>query len=1024
MTRHLSEEQLRAAIAKEGKRFEEIYLWVEEHMPPSFFKEVDSEDVFLLVHHLMGFNLNEYFSQIHCKQVSFTLCLDSPEMDVRVLKTYEQFVIKNYRTFISNAPPPFAGVTAHLRIVVVVLSHMQEKKPQSPPTLSQEVLAQLKLRNKEVSDSLIHAFLEQVSPLFLRSVTEERLTLALSMFFRAQTRDHCQYEVHYQENWKEKGSPSLQIVLAWRNVSKYNFIYRLAKVVYRHGLTMKRISATCINPYSTHNVLILSLGLHGSKGGAAWEEADIDDFLKELVTLKYFPGMEPIEKVFVDTHILTGNQGNLLKAIAYFVHQALVALDPNIYSLRHIEEGLCRHVDLIVQLISAFEYKFHPKKHDLNAYIQLRDQLVQKTNDLDTGNETQDTKRKNILKQSLHFLDFTLKTNYFCNNKTALSFRLNPQYLDVLAFERKDKFPEIPYAIFFLKGLHFIGFHVRFRDLSRGGLRTVTLKKKEQMIEERNLVFSECYNLAYTQNKKNKDIPEGGAKGVIFLEPDERLLAELAIYRRELENSGLAPEGVTHLIDSLEQEQQREHLYQSQRAYIENLLILLNCENDGTLRAKNIIDYWKKPEYLYLGPDENMHNSMIEWIAAYSIHRNYKPGGAFISSKPGAGINHKEYGVTSLGVNVYMEEGLKAIGIDPTKTSFTIKMSGGPDGDVAGNQLANLYCFYPKTAKLLALIDGSGTLFDPLGLNLHLLYDLFQEGKPLCHYPAQELGEGGFLLDTSKKFEQTAYTTQTLLQKKSKGVLVEEWLSGSEMNHLLRHTILKTKTDVFIPAGGRPRTLNDSNIKDFLDETGKPTSKLIVEGANLYLTPWARRSLEKLGTWIIKDSSANKGGVICSSLEVLFTLTLSSEEFFEHKKTIVAEILDMIRVKAKEEAQLLLTTRAQTSGYLTEISEWISERINLFKDQLLAHLQTVTLSSDPQDPLIQCLLSYCPPLLKEHYQKRILEELPDTHKKAIIACHLASRIVYRKGLQWAPSLPDVLPLIATDPTIVGSTTTP
>ncbi len=74
-----------------------------------------------------------------------------------------------------------------------------------------------------------------------------------------------------------------------------------------------------------------------------------------------------------------------------------------------------------------------------------------------------------------------------------------------------------------MKGLHFIGFHIRFRDLSRGGLRTVFPERMEQMLIERNNVFSECYNLAYTQQKKNKDIPEGGAKGVIFLEPYERL---------------------------------------------------------------------------------------------------------------------------------------------------------------------------------------------------------------------------------------------------------------------------------------------------------------------------------------------------------------------------------------------------------------------------------------------------------------------------------------------------------------------
>ena len=70
-----------------------------------------------------------------------------------------------------------------------------------------------------------------------------------------------------------------------------------------------------------------------------------------------------------------------------------------------------------------------------------------------------------------------------------------------------------------------------------------------------------------------------------------------------------------------------------------------------------------------------MHNEMIEWIAEYSKKAEYKPGIAFISSKPSLGINHKEFGVTSSGVNVYMEELLKYVGINPLNDSFSLKMT-------------------------------------------------------------------------------------------------------------------------------------------------------------------------------------------------------------------------------------------------------------------------------------------------------------------------------------------------------------
>ena len=210
----------------------------------------------------------------------------------------------------------------------------------------------------------------------------------------------------------------------------------------------------------------------------------------------------------------------------------------------------------------------------------------------------------------------------------------------------------------------------------------------------------------------------------------------------------------------------------------------------------------------------------------------------------------------------------------------------------------------------------------------------------------------------------------------------------------------------------------DQNYKDFLDAEGKPTSKAIVEGGNLYLTPGARRALEKLGVIIIKDSSANKGGVICSSFEVLSGLTLSEEEFLKEKETIVKEILDTIQSRARDEAKALL--HMQGSAFLTDVSEWISERINSYTDELMSYLNDQTLSSDPKDPLIQCLFNYCLPVLHSKYSGRILKEVPDIHKKAIIACFLAQRLVYRRGLDWSPSIVDILPLIINDPHIMGT----
>ncbi len=1008
---------LEAALKKQSEKFEEYYLWVQEHLPPSFFEDADPDTLVFITHSLIGFDLQDFFTQIHFKNRAIALSLDSPDADLQILKHYRNYGIKNYRTFVSNVPPPFPGVKQCLRITVIYFTEFAKETSPIPLEKERELFAQITKNHTSLSEQEFQHLLQGMDPRFVRSLTKERLSLVFEVLLRARLQDPCQYEMRFNEEWeKKKETPSLQVVLAWKNVPKYDFLHRLAKVVRRHGLAMKRMAATYIDPYSKQSILVMSLGLHGMKGQAAWKEADIEDFLQELVTVKYFSGQEVIESTFVDSGLIRGNLGNLVKSMAYFIHQALVHSDMNLYSFPNIEEALCRHPELTMMLTEAFEWKFHLEKNDLKKYAAVKEKLLSLVEQLDTGQPANDIRRKNVLKQGLNFVDFALKTNFYCKNKTAFSFRLDPSYLNNLPYNTQEKFPEVPFGLFFIKGMYYMGFHIRFRDLARGGLRTVYPERVEQLLWERNNVFSECYNLAFTQQKKNKDIPEGGAKAVILLEPYERIKSEEEIYKNELERAGTTPEEITNKLKTFTIEQKLEYLYQSQRSFVEALLKIVNCNPDGTLKTKHLIDYYKKPEYLYLGPDENMQNPMITWISNYAKEVGYKPGTAFMSSKPGAGINHKEFGVTSCGINVYMEEVLKHLGIDPKVAEFTIKISGGPDGDVAGNQMYNLYRYYPKTAKLLATIDASGTIYDPKGLDLAIIADLFKNDKPINCYPPDKLSDGGFLLDTKRKREESAYAQQTLCLRKQKGKVVEEWLSGNEMNHILRFTILQTKTDIFIPGGGRPRTLNETNYKDFLDETGAPSSKAIVEGANLYLTPAARVALEDLGVVIIKDSSANKGGVICSSFEVLSGLILSEKEFMEEKSTIVEEILETIRSRSQDEAKLMLESHGK--AYLTKLSDEISTKINKLADELLAYLLPLTLSSDPKDPLIHCLLNYALPVLRKKYASRLLTDVPDVHKKAIIASFLAQRLIYRQGLAWAPSVVEVLPLIVSDPTII------
>ena len=216
----------------------------------------------------------------------------------------------------------------------------------------------------------------------------------------------------------------------------------------------------------------------------------------------------------------------------------------------------------------------------------------------------------------------------------------------------------------------------------------------------------------------------------------------------------------------------------------------------------------------------------------------------------------------------------------------------------------------------------------------------------------------------------------------------------------------RIQSDAFIPAGGRPNTINGSNWKSFLLNDGKtPSSPLIVEGANIFTTPEARQNLfEHAGVAIVKDSSANKCGVITSSQEVACSMLLTTDEFLEHKEELAKGVIDHLHDVAGMEAELLFREYKYHPGALPHFSERISNAINFVTDCIADRLQDV-----PQDDeLFQSLK----PLIKKNLPKKLVDlawdrvdDLPTNYLRNAIASTLASRMVYHEGIHAIESQP-------------------
>ncbi|MBI2603401.1 MAG: NAD-glutamate dehydrogenase [Deltaproteobacteria bacterium] len=629
------------------------------------------------------------------------------------------------------------------------------------------------------------------------------------------------------------------------------------------------------------------------------------------------------------------NATNFIRSVASWVHILLSKENPYYFSEHKILTTFIQHHQLSSGLSELFNIKFSPIMEDVRSksgYAKKKTEISAQIEKL------VDAVEKQIFQESLNFTDHILLTNYHFRTKTGLAFRLAPDVLD------SRHYPQRPFGIYFIVGRDYRLFHVRWKEIARGGLRIVMPKSHIEYGYALAGLFDEVYGLSYAQQLKNKDIPEGGSKAVMVLKPDT--------------NRNRAAKGaVNALLDLLVKEEE-------------------TAEGKGT----TMVSYYDREETIFLGPDENVTNELIVWITEQAKRRSYKYAKAFMSSKPEIGINHKKYGVTSEGLSVYVDHMLRYLHINPETKPFSVKMTGGPDGDVAGNGLKILHREYGENARIVAISDGDGAAYDPAGLDWQELLKLFKSGESISAFSKSKLSP-------------------------EKGAFVVK--ADSADNIRTRNELaFRAKADIFIPAGGRPYTVNAQNYKMFIGEDGTPSCKAVVEGANIFFTNDAREKLQEAGIFMIKDSTANKTGVICSSYEIISSLLLSDQEFLDIKEKYVKQVISILREKAGQEAGLLFKEFSHVVGKktLVQLSQEISREINFVKDFLLDEFTEIGESVVKESVYHNLILKHCPPILQENFKARITSRLPLPYMIAIIAAQMASYIVYNEGLGWLDTI--------------------
>lgn len=652
-----------------------------------------------------------------------------------------------------------------------------------------------------------------------------------------------------------EGSRDKRLVIAYKQGTAMGFFSALSDLYHYYGLTTSR---KYVEQFS-NGYTCMSLYLQEMAGAAGRKhppiEASVHQIIKEISLLYCIPqnrfqahfatGRLSLQEtiyahcvwVFI-SHFLN-RLGSEYTALASMLdaensaHAELLSklkkrLRTETFTADYILEIINEYPELVHSLYLSFANTHYVQtRGEQDDFLPTLSFLRLKVDKVLTDSELTDAINKVVVNEHHHmvmnsfriFNNSVLKTNFYTPTKVALSFRMDPKFLP------PSEYPQPLYGMFLVISSEFRGFHLRFRDIARGGIRIVKSRSQEAYAINARSMFDENYNLANTQQRKNKDIPEGGSKGVILLDYHHQDKARVAFEK-----------------------------------YIDSILDLLLRPSSPGIKDP-IVDLHGKEEILFMGPDENTAD-LVDWATEHARFRNAPWWKSFFTGKSPklGGIPHDRYGMTTLSVREYVLGIYRKLNLDPSKVRKL--QTGGPDGDLGSNEILL------SNEKYIAIVDGAGVLVDPQGINHEELLRLAKARVMINNFDVSKLSPEGYrvLVDENDV-------------RLPNGDLVANGTTFRNTFHLRHGGGLQY--DTFVPCGGRPESI-DLTTANKLIVDGKSIIPYIVEGANLFITQDAKLKLEKAGCILYKDASANKGGVTSSSLEVLASLTFDDEGFAKH----------------------------------------------------------------------------------------------------------------------------------------------
>jgi len=504
------------------------------------------------------------------------------------------------------------------------------------------------------------------------------------------------------------------------------------------------------------------------------------------------------------------------------------------YSEEYFQQALLAYPQIVNELITLFDNRFaldertiaQKKSSEVSIKARLTDRL----------NAVVKIDHDRILSNFVEAICATVRTNFYQNCaagkvKPYCSFKIR-------SGEIEDAPQPRPYVETFVYSPRVEGVHLRFSNVSRGGLRWSDRQEDFR---------TEVLGLVKAQQVKNVVIVPQGAKG--------------GFVPKQLPENGSRDDITTEAIACY-------------KIFISALLdITDNNSSQGIEKPKQVICFDDDDPYLVVAADKGTA-TFSDIANSISHDYGFWLGDAFASGGS-VGYDHKKMGITAKGAWVSVQRHFREMGIDVQKDEITAMGIGDMSGDVFGNGM-----LLSNKIKLVAAFDHRDIFIDPNPdcatsfKERQRLYDLPRSSWQ--DYNRSLMSKGGEVFSRSVKSITLTAEIKTLLA-------IDAQVVSLSPNELITR-ILTSNTDLlwfggigtYVKATSEINSdVGDKNNDALRINGNQLRCKVIGEGGNLGCSQLARIEFAKAGGRINTDAVDNSAGVNCSDNEVNIKILLN-----------------------------------------------------------------------------------------------------------------------------------------------------